>query len=144
MRGRLPAIFACGAVATLAVAGCGGGDDGGDVDLGTAAAVPENAPIYFDATVKPTGTAQADANAALGKILDTNDPGAKLISLIDKEAKKQPANEQFTYEQDIAPWLGDQVGFFAPTLAEGDDGAAVIETTNPQSALAFAQKAESG
>jgi Protein of unknown function (DUF3352) len=131
-------------VAAAAAAGCGGDDDGGDVDVGTASAVPENASLYFDATVKPTGTARADANAALGKILHTSDPGSKLISLIDQEAKQQPATERFTYEQDIAPWLGNQVGFFATSLAEDNNGAAIAETTDPGAALAFAHKAESG
>jgi Protein of unknown function (DUF3352) len=144
MRRRLSAVLACAALAAVAVAGCGDDDGGGDVDVGTAAAVPENAPLYFDAAVKPTGAAQTDANAALGKILDTNDPGAKLVSLIDKEAQQQPANERFTYELDIAPWLGNQIGFFATSLAEDNEGAVIVETTNPQSALAFAQKAESG
>ena len=147
---RIPALLlACAAVAAAVLAGCGGGDDddGGSTDVGPAAAVPVSAPIYVDATVKPTGSAESDAKAALSKVLDTNDPGAKLVSLIDQEGQQQKGNERFTYAADVEPWLGDQVGFFFTSLSgDGGEGtgAAVFETTNPEQALAFARKSESG
>jgi hypothetical protein len=138
---RLPAILlACAAVPAAILTGCGGGGDGGgSVDVGPAAAVPANTPIYLDATVKPTGTAQSDANAALSKVLSTSDPGAKVVSLINKQktATGQPVN----YQTDIAPWLGQKAAVFFTTLGEDSQGASVVETTNPSAALAFAQKA---
>jgi hypothetical protein len=146
-RRRITTLIAgCFAVPAAILAGCGG-DSGGSssVDVGPAAAVPATAPIYLDATVKPTGQAQTDVNAALTKVLGTNDPGAKIISLIDKEGQQQAPNERFTYAADIQPWLGEKVGAFF-TKFNGDDGtgAAVVETTNAQQALAAARKAESG
>ena len=139
-RRRLPAaLLACVAVPAAILTGCGGGSK--NVDVGPAAAVPENAPIYLDATVKPTGSAQTDANAALGKILNTNDPGGKIVSLIGKQktATGQPVN----YQTDIAPWLGQKVGIFFTTLGQTtSQGSAVIETTNPSAALAWAKKSE--
>ncbi|HEY7266572.1 MAG TPA: DUF3352 domain-containing protein, partial [Solirubrobacterales bacterium] len=46
------------------------------------------------------------------------------------------------YQQDVAPWLGQKAGFFFTSLSENaQKGAAVIETTNPTAALAFARKA---
>jgi hypothetical protein len=138
-RRRLPALLlACVAVPAAILAGCGGGG-GGSVDVGPAAAVPANTPIYLDATVKPTGNAQANVNAALSKVLNTTDPGSKVISLIDKQktASGQPVN----YQTDIAPWLGQKAAVFFTTLGQNSQGASVIETTNPQAALAFAQKA---
>src|SRR5262245_54735172 len=132
-------LAACAALAAALIAGCGG-DSSSDVDPGPAAAAPQNAPIYVDATVKPTGAAQTDVDAALGKVLDTDDPGAKIVSLIDQEGKSQAAGQQFTYAQDIAPWLGEKVGFFFTTLSDNEEGAAIIETSNTDSALAFARK----
>jgi hypothetical protein len=121
------------------LAGCGGGGGGGSVDVGPAAAVPANTPIYLDATVKPTGTAKTNAEAALKTILHTNDPAAKIISQIDqqKTATGQPVN----YQTDIAPWLGQKAAVFFTALGANSQGASVVETTNPSAALAFAQKA---
>jgi hypothetical protein len=137
---RLPALLvACVAVPAAILAGCGGGGGGSSTDVGPAAAVPANTPIYLDATVKPTGSAQSDAKAALSKVMNTPDPGAKIISLIEDQSKADghPVN----YQQDIAPWLGQKAAFFFTSLGTSSQGAAVVETTNPSASLAFAQKA---
>lgn len=133
-------LLACVAVPAAILAGCGGGGGGGgSVDVGPAAAVPSNAAVYVDATVKPTGTAKTDAEAALKTILHTDDPAGKIIDQIDKQktATGQPVN----YQTDIAPWIGQKAGVFFTTLGETSQGSSVIETTNPSAALAFAQKA---
>ncbi len=132
-------LLACAALPAALIAGCGGGAGGGDVDVGPAAAVPASAALYIDGTVKPTGQTQADAQAALGKVLNTSDPGGKIVSLIEGQAKAH--GHPFNYQQDVAPWLGDQAGFFFTDLTDNaQKGAAVIETTNPASALAFVRK----
>ena len=137
-RRRISALLlACVAVPAAILAGCGGGGSS-NVDVGPAAAVPANTPIYLDATVKPTGSAQANANAALSKILNTADPGSKIISLIDKQ--KTSTGQPVNYQTDIAPWLGQKAAVFFTTLGSNSQGASVIDTTNPQAALAFAQK----
>jgi Protein of unknown function (DUF3352) len=139
VRRRLSVIAACLAVPAAMIAGCGGGGGGGDVDVGPAAAVPASAALYIDGTVKPTGQTQADAKAALGKMLNTSDPGGKIVDQIEDQAKAH--GHPFNYQQDVAPWLGDQAGFFFTDLTdEAQKGAAVIETTNPASALAFVRK----
>jgi hypothetical protein len=139
-RRRIPTLLACLAVPAAILAGCGGGGGGSsDADVGPAAAVPADTPIYLDATVKPTGTAQSDATAALGKILDTSDPGGKIVSLIEDQAKSE--GHPIDFQQDIAPWLGEKAGVFFTSLGDESKGAAVIETTNPSASLAFAQKA---
>jgi hypothetical protein len=136
---RRPALFAaCVAVPAAILAGCGGGG-GGSTDVGPAAAVPANTPIYLDATVKPTGSAQSDAKAALSKVLNTSDPGAKIVSLIEDQSKAD--GHPINYQQDVAPWLGEKAGIFFTSLGTNSQGAAVVETTNPAASLAFAQKA---
>jgi hypothetical protein len=138
-RPRLHALlFACIAAPAAILAGCGGGGGGGSSDVGPAAAVPANTPIYLDATVKPTGSAQSGAKAALSKILGTPDPGAKIISLIQDQSKAD--GHPIDYQQDVAPWLGEKAGLFFTSLGNESKGAAVVETTNPAASLAFAQK----
>jgi hypothetical protein len=141
VRVRVPALLiACVAVPAAILAGCGGGGGGGSTDVGPAAAVPADSAIYLDATVKPTGTAQSDAKAALSKILNTPDPGAKIISLIEDQSKAD--GHPINYQQDIAPWLGQQAGVFFTSLSgTTQHGAAVVETNNAAASLATARKA---
>ena len=73
--------------------------------MGPAAAAAENAALYLAATVRPED-AQTDANAALGKVLDTDDPAAKVVSLIDQQGKQEVPEQRFSYAEDIEPWLG--------------------------------------
>jgi hypothetical protein len=133
-------LVACVAAPAAVIAGCGGsGGSSGEADVGPAAAVPASAALYIDGTVKPTGQAQTDAKAALGKVLDTADPGGKIVSLLEGQAKSD--GHPFDYQQDVAPWLGEKAGFFFTALGENaQKGAAVIETTNPEASLAFARK----
>jgi hypothetical protein len=136
----LLAIFAL--VAT-ALVGCGGDDDDGEeVDVGPAAAAPADAPIYVDGTVRPQGAARTDAEAALGRVLDTDDPGARLASLFDQAAQDEPPARRVTFEADIEPWLGDRIGAFFTSFEEEGKGALVVETTDPQAALDVARRAE--
>jgi hypothetical protein len=133
-------LVACVAVPAAAIAGCGGGSGDSNADVGPAAAAPASAALYLDATVKPTGSAQTNAEAALTKVMNTADPGGKIVSLLEQESKSEghPVN----YQQDVAPWLGQKVGFFFTSLSDNaQKGAAVVETTDPTASLAFARKA---
>jgi Protein of unknown function (DUF3352) len=133
-------LLACVAIAAALIAGCGGGGGGGgSADVGPAAIVPANTPLYVDATVKPTGSAQSDARAALGKVMDTSDPGGKIVSLLEKSAKAE--GHPIDFQQDVAPWLGEKVGvFFTDLSGQETKQTAVLETTDPNAALAFARK----
>jgi hypothetical protein len=142
VRGRTisAAFAACVAVPAAILAGCGGGGSDSSVDVGPATAVPANASLYFDGTVKPTGQARTNATAALSKVLNTPDPGGKIVSLIEKSAKDD--GHPINYQQDVAPWLGEKAGaFFTDLTDNAQKGAAVVEATDPNAALAFARKA---
>ncbi len=138
VRRTTAALAACAAIAAAIATGCGGGGGGSSsADVGPAEAVPANTPIYLDATVKPTGQAQTDANAALSKVLNTQDPGAKIASLIEKQSKAD--GHPINFDQDVKPWLGEKAGVFFTHLS-GEDGTVVVETTNPTAALAGVRK----
>jgi hypothetical protein len=134
-------LLACAAALAAIVNGCGGGNSGsGDVDVGPAAAVPRNAALYLDGTVNPTGSAEAAARAAAAKIMGTNDPGGKIVSLIEREAKAD--GHPIDYQRDVAPWLGEKAGVFFTSLADNaEKGAVVVQTTDVNASLAFARKA---
>jgi hypothetical protein len=131
-------LLICAASLLPVLTGCGGGG-GSDVDVGPAAAVPADTPVYLEATLQPQGTAQQDADAALGKILDTDDPSSKLISLIEQSAAQE--GNQIDFAQDVQPWLGERAGVFFSSLEGEDNAAVVIEQTDSTAAQAFIQKA---
>jgi hypothetical protein len=131
---RLTAL-AC-AAAALVVAGCGGGDDGGGEETaGPATIVPDDAPAYIEVSIRPEGEARDAAEAAAGKILGTDDPGAKLVALIEDIAADQGSD--FSWDEEVAPWLGERVGLFPTSLAGETETGLVFETTDPEKALEF-------
>jgi hypothetical protein len=138
------ALAICAALAAGVFAGCGGGGDSSNADVGPAAAVPADTPIYLDATIKPTGSAEVDARAAMGKLLDTTDPGAKIASLVEKASNS--GGHGINFDQDVRPWLGEKAGVFFTNLSGHDtsddntDGTVILETTDPAAALAAARK----
>jgi len=128
---RRLAVLAAAALA-IPIAGCGSSDDsssgGGAGD--PAKAIPASASFYLEATVRPTGKQRADLEAALGKILRTNDPGAKITALIDKSSD----NGQ-TYAKDIEPWLGQKAAVAVTGFTAGKpDWAVVINSTDDDKA----------
>jgi hypothetical protein len=111
----LSVALACALVAAIA-AGCGSSSSGSGGDNDPAALVPANAPVYAEATLRPDGKVGADLDAALKKILRTEDPGA----LIQKALSDSGKTDGVTYKDDIEPWLGDRAGI-AVTGIHGKD-----------------------
>jgi Protein of unknown function (DUF3352) len=121
---RLAALAA--AALAIPIAGCGSSDSSSSGATDPAKAIPASAPFYLEATVRPTGQQRADLEAALSKILRTDDPGAKITELIDKSQK----NGQ-TFEKDIKPWLGDKAAVAVTGVTAGHpDWAVVINSTD--------------
>ncbi len=120
---RRLAVLAAAALA-IPIAGCGSSSDssssGGAND--PAKAIPASAPFYLEATVRPTGQQRTDLEAALSKILRTNDPGAKITELIDKSGKEKGKS----YAKDIEPWLGDKAAVAITGFAAGQPQFAVV------------------
>src|SRR6476646_3084749 len=101
-RPRAALAAAAGALA-LGLVACGGG---GDTNADPAAAVPAGAPLYVQATVRPAGELGDDTEAALKKILRTDDPGAK----IEQALASGSGDSKLSFKDDVEPWLGDRAG----------------------------------
>jgi hypothetical protein len=114
----------CALIAAIAT-GCGSSSSGSGGDNDPAALVPANAPVYAEATLRPNGKVGADLDAALQKILRTQDPGAKIEKALSDSGKA----DGVTYKDDIEPWLGERAGI-AVTSIRGDnaDFVAVINS----------------
>jgi hypothetical protein len=131
------------AVLSVLIAGCGGSSASGGDD--PASAVPANAAIYVDATLRPEGSLREDALAAAGKVLRTSDPQGEIGELV-RRAFAESSDPKLDYERDVAPWLGEKVALWA---AAGDGehdfrGAVVAAATDEEEARAALDRAVEG
>lgn len=126
-------------LAALALVACGG-DDGGGSGPDPATLAPADAPIYFEAVVRPEGEMKDGALDALGKLLNSDDPGAAIREQIESGLSSEDAG--LSYSEDIEPWLGERAGFFLTDFDGGDgNGAAAVEVTDQDAAEAAIAKA---
>jgi hypothetical protein len=100
----------CGAFA----AGCGSSSGSGGSD-DPAALIPAGAPVYVEGLLRPDGKVRSDLEGALKKILRTDDPAAKITSLLNQSGK----GEKVTFKDDVEPWLGDRFGVAVTALHNG-------------------------
>jgi hypothetical protein len=136
---RLLALAVAPLAAAAALAGCGASTGAGATD--PAGLVPASAPVYLEAVLRPDDQEAGDARTALGKILRTSDPGAKLTELIDRGG--QQAGIRFA--EDIEPWLGDRVGVAVLSFArERADTVAIAASTDNAKAQAAIDKLQAG
>jgi hypothetical protein len=134
---RLLLLVLVSAVAAIA-AGCGSSSSSSS-DHDPAALIPAGAPLYAEATIQPDGKVGSDLDAALKKILRTDDPGAKIKKALDDAGKR----DDFSYANDIEPWLGDKAGI-ALTAVHGKkaDFVAVINSKDDGKAADAIKKAK--
>lgn len=128
MRFRLAALLAA---AALPLAGCGGSDsETGATGEDLAKLVPAEAPLYFEAVVRPDGDLRDDAEDALKKLLRTDDPAARLESLLDDAS----ADSDVKWD-DVKEWLGPRIGIFLTEVSEDSAvGAGIVEVTDTEKA----------
>jgi Protein of unknown function (DUF3352) len=121
--------------AALAVAGCGGDDDDGapeDTVPAGAELVPSDAVLYADAVVRPEGEQRESVESALGTVLGVDDPGAFLTEQLQIAFRDEDV--EFSFDEDIDPWLGESAAAFFLNFEAESDGAFVVETTDEQEA----------
>ena len=116
---RVAGLLACAAIASP-LAGCGGSKSPGK-GSDPATAVPASAPVYVGAIVRPTGTLQANAQAAGKTLTRQPDPYLRLLS-----ALQTPGSPPLDFKRDLAPWLGAQAGVFLGASGAGANLGALL------------------
>jgi Protein of unknown function (DUF3352) len=142
---RMPrrALVALSLLLLWTLAGCGGQAASGGDD--PASAVPADAAIYLEATLRPEGSQRDDALAAAGKVLATDDPQAKIEGLV-QQALSESDGLKLDYARDVKPWLGAKAGFWLAPVRSGEEarGAAVLSSTDDDAARAALDRAVKG
>lgn len=123
--------------AAIALAGCGS-DDSNEVS-GPASAIPADMAFYVEATIRPEGEQAENLDALVSEFAElpllgnVGDPRDFAIERLEEEAST--AGIEFSYDEDIEPWLGEKAGFGA---TEGTDGetrfVVAVETTDENKA----------
>jgi hypothetical protein len=131
MRPRSPrplvALLAGLVLTAGAVAGCASSSSGG-AGSDPAGLVPSSAPLYAEAVLGGDTREQADAQAALAKILRTADPRGELVQAFDRG--------HVNFARDVEPWLGDRVGAAALSFGRRGDKVVVAASRDDDAARA--------
>ena len=136
------ALLILALLAVLALSACGSSDDGQSAGPDPATMAPADAALYFEAVVRPEGSQRDDLLSALGKLLNSDDPGAMIRQAVDDGLSQ----EGFSYADDVEPWLGQQIGAFVTDFSSSSaEGALIVAVTDSGKAeAAVGRLAESG
>jgi hypothetical protein len=134
----LPALLA--ALAALAFAGCGGSDDGGSSGTDPAAVSPPQAPVFIGFTVRPEGETKQNIETLAQKIAGVDDLGELIVTELENAATGE--GEEFDFEKEVEPWLGEEGGIFLQDYEEEDfeSYGAAIQTSDEDAAREFVDK----
>jgi hypothetical protein len=134
----LPVLLA--AFAALFVAGCGGGDEGGSGGADPASVAPATAPVFIDFTVRPEGEAKQNIESLAKKIAGVDDLGGLIVGELENSAAED--GEEFDFEKEVEPWLGEEGGLFLQEYEEEDfEGyGAAVQTEDEEEAREFVDK----
>ncbi|MDX6622840.1 MAG: hypothetical protein QOE75_772 [Solirubrobacterales bacterium] len=132
MKVRLVHLLALAtAAAALIVAGCGGDDSSGS---DPAAVAPADSPVFIDVAVRPEGDLQTNLETLAKSLAGIDDLGGFVIEQLEESAAGD--GEEFDYEKEVEPWLGEKAGIslqeydgedfqgFVVAVATTDTGAA--------------------
>ncbi len=116
MRVRLVLSLALAtAVCALVAAGCGGnGDSGSD----PAAVAPADSPIFIDLAVRPEGDLKTNLESLAKNLAGVDDLGGLVLEMLEESAAGD--GEEFDYEKEVEPWLGEKAGISLQEY-DGDD-----------------------
>jgi hypothetical protein len=135
LRFLIPALLV--ALAALVVAGCGGSDDGGSSETDPASVAPAKAPVFIGFTVRPEGETKQNIEALAQKIAGVDDLGKLIIGELESAAADE--GEEFDYEKEVEPWLGEEGGIFLQDYEEEDfeSYGAAVQTSDEDAARDF-------
>ncbi len=133
MQVNIRSIAALGAVLAMGLlAGCGG-DDGDDGGKAVAEIAPADAPLYFEADVRPEGEPKENLDSFLSAVLGSDDPGQEIVDLIDEGFASE--NEDRSFSEDIDPWLGETAGVFLTGTEDDPPALVAVEATDTEQGL---------
>jgi Protein of unknown function (DUF3352) len=150
--GLLVALLAI-SLCAVALAACG--EDESAVGSAREAA-PADALLYFEAAIRPEGDQREQLDSVLERFGEV-DPGELIVSQLDAAAAEEGVD--FSYEEDIEPWLGERASVFfldfegagtdvavgepAEASVDGspDNLAVALESTDDEAAQAAVEKA---
>lgn len=136
MKARLVLLLLAAALAALVIAGCGGGDSGGGSD-DPASVAPADSPLFIEFAIQPEGELKSNIQALAKNLAGIDDPGTLIVDLLEDEATD--SGEEFDFEKEVEPWLGEKGGmFFGRFDGEDFDGYGIaIEATDTDAAQQF-------
>ena len=145
MKPRLVLSVLLAALAALLVAGCGGGSDEGGSGTDPAGVAPPGAPLFIDFTVRPEGETKQNLDALAKEIAGIDNLGELIVEELESSANED--GEEFDFEKEVEPWLGERGGLFLREY-EGEDfegyGAAVQATDEDEAREFVDKQLESG
>jgi hypothetical protein len=133
---RAAIAAAVAALTALLVGGCGGSGRESDE---LAALVPPNAPVYVESVLRPEGEQRDAIESLSSRIAGIDDPGTAIVQQLDFLLSQ--AGTETTYEDDIAPWLGERAASFVGSFTSGPEFAAIFESTDTGATEDFLKKA---
>lgn len=118
----LASVLAVAATA-LSLAGCGGG---GNEDADPAAVAPQRTIMYFGGVLRPEGDQKQAVDDISRKVFRIADPGKRLQQELDQSFKDNPGMRDFTYADDIEPWLGKRAAAAITRLGPGNQSQVAL------------------
>jgi len=138
VKARLALVLAS-VLPVFAVAGCGGGGDSSSGES-PAALAPPTAPVYVEASVRPEGELKTNLEALAQSIGGIDDLGGFVVEELEKSAAD--SGEEFDYDKEVAPWLGEKAGIFLGKFDGGDftQYGIAVQTTDVDASREFVDK----
>lgn len=115
---RLVLLSLLAALAALVIAGCGGGDDGSGGSSDAASLAPASAPIFIDFTIRPEGATKTNIEELAKKLAGIDNLGDLIVEELESSASED--GEEFDFEKEVEPWLGERAGLFLQEYEEED------------------------
>ena len=136
---RLVLISVLAALAAL-VAGCGGSDDSSGGSSEAATLAPPTAPVFIDFAIRPEGATKTNIEELAKKLAGVDDLGGLIVEELENSASED--GEEFDFEKEVEPWLGERAGLFLQEYEEEDfEGyGAAIQVEDEDEAREFVDK----
>lgn len=140
MKLRLVLSALLAALAALLVVGCGGGDGGGSGGTDPAGVAPARVPVFIDFTLRPEGETKTNLDALAKEIAGVDNLGELIVEELENSASED--GEEFDFEKEVEPWLGDRGGLFLQEYEDEDfEGyGAAVQTSDEGAARDFVDK----